>query len=1171
MSEELWKKKVELFRSRFNARTDVFAVKKEYTRVNKDTVTGATTIEDVKLVAPQCGNYGDKAVCQIAQKNSLGCTGCPGKRYNELTDQEIWKHIAGEQEVVLYMLQKEGIRFGACDFDKGNTFEDAKAVKDLSVKLGVPCYVSRSTKKGYHVYWFFADFVQPFEFTSFIRHVYEELGFYQRWHLTPEIGLPEVFPKQGYGDGRLGNGIKIPMIEPRMREGRNCWVNDLAEPIDSNQQWDYLEKTELIQPEMFRSILVEQKVEILQAPASSNREKARLKEEKGETKNSLRPFGNFLNVVEGCPAMQRIWGKNEKGDYLGTGVPQEDKIDHDPYINSIWLAVHTVNGRDMVKARWGDKFTQTAIDYAESNNYLPPTCAALQQKGVCQRGSDPKSTCKTFCLKKMPPVFYEEGRRKVNPDDLPESQWNEPSPIRFATDRNLTADDIIERIGQIAKTLKAQSKKGKDDGDESRVFIHANPIERQHGLISRAVELGELDLAKIRSTVTGNKWMTKKEFDEISGRVKKEKKAEEVQKVKSAHKTVMINGDEYALINNCYERFIVDKEGVKTRKKMTNFNLEVHEEISTLKISSDRVDLVEITETEDRDIMGTVHMEDGKNYGFQMKHQEWGAPDKFFHALLKSVGTGLSYSRADHDHIRNCAGEFSKDGKVVRKSIRQIGYHTFKGTTVYLTPSVLIDKDSIIENKEFKIPPFVDDVSKDLDFKIISDDEFKDLGRHIVKDLFNANKPMFTMTAFAHAMQGVLIPQVKEAVGFGNNPILWLAGNQADGKTFIASAIQKFYGNFEVVQSANGTAKSRLGNGYNFRHAWMLVDDYKKHLHDPFGKEFPGLVQAAYDRSGRSALKRDGVPREKIDRIRGMLCITGEDILEADASSATRTIMMDIPLKMDRERGEIVAKRAKDYCGFTPRLVRFVLNMTNEEIAKLWNEYLEDFYKPCRTKPVDGDYRVCSNLTFNMLAFHITMEMMVAEGVIPEVQRDELCRVHQTNLAMIRDGIFEFVDKQLAARVFTETLREVLQNPARHYISGWPGYGDAFMADRNSTIIGYWRENTPETIYFLPRVTQSAVADLIRRNNGHLQTAAHIARHLHHMGYLDVEKVNRNRNEYTCQIRGLNKGDSVRVWPILIKALGIQLDLGKNNLKVVQKDQGPDPLPLEFGSPSKAD
>ena len=82
------------------------------------------------------------------------------------------------------------------------------------------------------------------------------------------IPLPEVFPKQTrFDEDKVGNGIKIPMIEPKIREGFNCWVKDDKTPIPFDEQWAYFRNMTEISPEMLSRVIDENKITILQAPS----------------------------------------------------------------------------------------------------------------------------------------------------------------------------------------------------------------------------------------------------------------------------------------------------------------------------------------------------------------------------------------------------------------------------------------------------------------------------------------------------------------------------------------------------------------------------------------------------------------------------------------------------------------------------------------------------------------------------------------------------------------------------------------------------------------------------------------------------------------------------------------------------------------------------------------
>jgi hypothetical protein len=1074
-----------------------------------------------------CGNYGDQKVCLIAQ-NKGGCSECTQQKNAVVTDAEIWKHISGTQDMIMVMLCEEGIRFGAADFDKGNVFEDAKAVRDLSVSYGIPCYIARSTKKGYHVYWFFKDFVKPHEFTSYIRHIYEELGFYQRWHATPEIGLPEVFPKQTvFEDKKMGNGIKVPMIEPRMKDGWNCWVDDEGVGFPSNQQWDFLAKTELIEVTKFQAVLTERKVEILQAPASHTRQRARKDENKEEGPASkVRAFGDFWGIVEGCPAMQRHWAKDEKGNYV------QDVLEHNAYDASMGFATCTTNGVEEVEKRWPDKNTWYQMKYKEQHDYRPYSCKAMQACNACVVGKDPKY--KDHCMQKLEPVEYVNGQKKLNPEGLPKEQWPEPSPIRFATDRHLDADGIIERLSSIYTALKVKSADPKAD-----VFLPNDPNERIRGLMRRAKMLGGGDFDRITAHVTANKWSTAKEMKALGKELTKEVNDQQDATKRKRSRSFRFGTDEFFLQDGKYDRVWRDQKDNRMVEPLTNFYILIREELIALR-TADGDDIHNSTTAEDRSLSGTIYIEEDKIQFSNIHYLEFATPDAFFKMLTKHGGTRLWYKRSNFDHIRNCVFAFSQEAKVTRKVTPQIGHHLLKGRNVYIMPSVLIDKDGIRPNEEFQVEPFKDDVSKCLDFKAIDIDAFKDLARHIVADYFTCNNSSLTMTTFAHAMAAAILPQVQAATGYAKSPLLWLGGSFSGGKSFVAEAAQNFYGVFQLFQSASGTAKSKLSTGYNFRHAFMLIDDYKKHLNDPFGKEMPQLIQAAYDRTGRTALQRNGVQREKIDRVRGLLAITAEDAIENESSAISRLLIVDVPFRENRETGGRVKLRRYEYNGFTPYFIQFALGMSTAEIKAMWDGYYEEFFSPvAKTYKSVSPGRVCENLTLNMLAFRVATEMMVARGAIPEVQRDELIRQHKGNLEHIRNGVFASVMDATGAKVFINALKELIQTSSQYEIKNWPDHIFANEGRPARVQIGFWRKKTPDIVYIHPQIAHGQVADMIKKNSNHVQTVNHVARQLFEEGHMPVELVDRSRNRFVTQVRGPSK-DLVRVWPIKLESLGLQ-------------------------------
>ena len=1150
MTSNPWKQKVDLFLSRFVARQDRFLVRTPHMVTVEDKLTGEVKLQEKTNAMPACANYGDQSLCLITQ-NKGGCSTCDHRVYKSVTDGEVWKHLSGSQEMILLMLREEGIRFGAVDFDKGNTFEDAKAVRDLSLSYGLQCYIAKSTQKGYHLYWFFQDFIKPHEFASYIRYLFEELGFYQRYQVMPEVGLPEVFPKQtAFSASNTGNGIKVPMMETKMREGRNCWVDDDGEALPFEKQWPFLESTELILPSLFEQILKDKNVEILEAPASRSPKQARRAAGKEEgTEKPAKPFGSFWNVVEACPALREYWQKNEKGQILWD-LEKPEGLFHDARVASMMIALATTDGVDALKARWNSSKTTQQINHAIGTGYTPVTCRWMQEHRVCHVGKHPK--CGTHCMKKLPPVLYENGTRVINPDGLPEDQWPDPSPIRYATDRNLTIEDIKERLAEIFKSLKESSKKPKlKEGEKPPPpagFVHSNPQERIDGLIRRAYFLGDKpggkDWDNLRSYLTTNKWMGVRELNDKERSFGKEIADVKDAKVKKNYLSFEHNGRTYILKDNEYYMRWRDAKGNPVETKLTNFHFQIHAEHKSVR-AADTDDLHDCLVAEDRSYIVTLHV-NGEKFPATPNFLDLATPDAFFKCLSKNGGVALFFHRSDFDHIKICIGGFNKDTMVMRQVSKQIGHHRLKGQFVYIMPSVIVDKDSVRKNDELLVEPFEDDVSKSLDFKLLSNDEFKDLARHIVTDYFDCNNSVLTMTLFGHAMAAAITPQIQVAIGYTKAPVLWLGGSQSGGKTFAAGAAQNFYGKFDFFQSADGSSKSRLGNGYNFRHAWMLIDDYKKHLVDSSGKEFPRFIQTCFDRAGRSVLQRNGQVRSKVDRVRGLACITGEDVIECEASTISRTLLIDVPYSINKDAGDRVSKRKTEYSGFMPYFIKFVLNLSSEELKNLWDTYYAEFYGAVSERYKNlNPQRTCENLTLTMLAFRLAMEMLVAEGAIPEVQRDELCRRQKINLDIIATTVLNSIEEATGAHVFLDALKELIQNPSKCVVHGWPGY-EGLYEGANAIQIGFYRERTPGIIYIYPQAAHGLVSEALRKTNNHVQTMRHIARQLYDDGYMVKEKINREKGNYSTQIRGPSK-NQVGVWPLSIEALGL-------DIKVTRKD-----------------
>jgi hypothetical protein len=1151
-----WKKKVELFRSRFVAREDRFFINMNYWAPVTDAGTGVTTFEERKSIMPACTNHGDQNLCLITQRKGR-CLECSNRVYSTLTDEVIWKHLEGEQQLILIMLREEGIRFGACDFDKGTVFEDAKAVHDLSWSYGLPCYIANSRSKGYHVYWFFDTFVPAHHFNSFIRHIYMELGFTDRYMSNPALGLPEVFPKQTvYSNTATGNGIRVPMMITQMRQGRNCWVSkEDGSPVPFDKQWEFLENTKFVQAEIFERILKEKEIEILMAPASRTLAEARKLEGKdvGNAGSLSKPFGEFSHVIEGCPAMREYWAKNEKGEYTWDKSNPKGLF-HNARLASMMIGVATTNGVEALKKRWATSQTDYYIKQAQAAGYRPVTCRWMQEQGVCHVNKHPRLG--DHCMKKLPPVEYDNGHRIVNPDNLPEEQWPEPSPIRYATDRNLTTDEIIERLGMIYKAVNEKPKIDEVKFDEKTgqpiiegVLTYEDPDERINGLLTRVAMLDAADKEKVTSAIRANKWMTKKQLDAYFKRINKNVEEAKAAEKKKNYLHYRFDGADYYVENGTYTKTTLDAKGIPIARTLTNFTVEIQEEVIAMRLN-EKEDIGQGQLIEDRSIKGVICL-NGQRLPFDVPYNEWFASsDSFFRTLQKYAGTSLVYRRADYDDIRNAIGYFSEQNKKISRRSKMPGNFILNGQEVYLTPSVMIDKDTIQPNKDFKLVlegPLI----KDLDFKILDESRFRELCTHIITDFFACNSSIYTMTSFAHAMAAAIIPQIARSTRFNNAPILWLGGGFGGGKTFVADAAMAFFGNFESKANSTGSAKAKVGDTNAFRHSITIIDDYKQALQDSTGQNMSSAIQTIYDRSARTALRQDGRMRPDADRCRGLVIVTGEDFPTNEVSSLSRLILVDTELWSDRERGKFVQQNKQDYCGFTPHFIQFVYNLSVAEIRELWDSYYSQFHGPLSDKYKQlGADRVCENITMNMLAFRLAMDMMVAKGAIPEVMRDEKCRIHQKNLEMIKSGMLRTILSNRGSEQFLDGLRQLLQTPGRYVIFNWPGHSD-IEEGWTPQQLGFWREETPDVVYIYPQVAHAAVSELVTKSKDYTQKLGQVTRLLYEDGWLTgVSEAEKASRKYRVSKRAPT-GNSVRVWSLKLEALGLE----------PPKPKSPEPVP----------
>jgi superfamily II DNA or RNA helicase/very-short-patch-repair endonuclease len=222
--------KVELFRSLFRGRADVFPVRFESQRTGKSGYS------------PACANEWVRGVCE---KPRIKCADCPNRRFIPVTDEVIRWHLSGRDSQgrdfimgVYPMLQNETCHFLAADFDKENWQEDASAFLDTCRRLSLPAALERSRSgNGGHVWLFFEEALSVSLARKLGSHVLTET-----MERRPEIGFgsyDRLFPNQDtLPKGGFGNLIALPLQKQARQRGNTVFIDEQFKPYAD--QWSLL-------------------------------------------------------------------------------------------------------------------------------------------------------------------------------------------------------------------------------------------------------------------------------------------------------------------------------------------------------------------------------------------------------------------------------------------------------------------------------------------------------------------------------------------------------------------------------------------------------------------------------------------------------------------------------------------------------------------------------------------------------------------------------------------------------------------------------------------------------------------------------------------------------------------------------------------------------------------
>ena len=223
------KEKIDLFRSLFCGREDVFA------RRWHSVTSGKNGYQ------PVCENEWAEGLCD---KRKFKYATCPNRMLKPLVDEDIYKHLEGKDALardvigIYPMLQDETCHFLCVDFDDEAFENDVSAYREICNELDVPVSVERSRSgNGAHAWIFFDTPVSAGSArklgSGILTKAMEKRG------ELPFKSYDRLFPNQDtMPDGGFGNLVALPLQGLARKSGNSVFVDEQFHPYDD--QWAYL-------------------------------------------------------------------------------------------------------------------------------------------------------------------------------------------------------------------------------------------------------------------------------------------------------------------------------------------------------------------------------------------------------------------------------------------------------------------------------------------------------------------------------------------------------------------------------------------------------------------------------------------------------------------------------------------------------------------------------------------------------------------------------------------------------------------------------------------------------------------------------------------------------------------------------------------------------------------
>lgn len=227
------KDKLQIFKSLFKGREDVFAIR--WAKENKNGYMPAYNLnwEEFRKHKESGGSLKDFT----------------NKSYAILNDTRLINHLSGKEIIGIYPLLPDNTSyFIAADFDETsskskNWINECTRFIDECEKNQLPVYLERSRSgSGGHVWLFFENAYPALKSRKIFYHLLAAS------HIVSDknSSFDRIFPNQDYHSGKeLGNLISLPLQKRAWENQNSCFINPITEAAFADQ-WDFLNKVKKV-------------------------------------------------------------------------------------------------------------------------------------------------------------------------------------------------------------------------------------------------------------------------------------------------------------------------------------------------------------------------------------------------------------------------------------------------------------------------------------------------------------------------------------------------------------------------------------------------------------------------------------------------------------------------------------------------------------------------------------------------------------------------------------------------------------------------------------------------------------------------------------------------------------------------------------------------------------